>query len=125
MRFLECLNSTNPAHGGTVESTRRRCLALQSVGHQVELLTLDEKSTPWLANWPTRAHTLGPGISRFGYSPQVARWMSRNAADFDAIVVNGVWRYLGAGVRSGLRSLHVPYFVIPHSMLNPWFQQTM
>src|SRR5215510_11016843 len=123
MRLLECLNSANPAHGGTVESTRQRCLALQSLGHCVELLVLDDASSPWIQDWPSVVHALGQGVSRYGYNSRVKPWIRNNAATFDAIVVNGVWRYLGCGVRAGLRRQTVPYFVIPHSMLNPWFQE--
>src|SRR5712692_36907 len=101
MTLLECLDSTNPDHGGTVESTRQRCLALQSMGHSVQLLTLDDKDTPWTKEWPIQVHTLGRGISRYGYNPLLERWINKSAAKFDAIVVNGVWRYLGAGIRKG------------------------
>jgi glycosyltransferase involved in cell wall biosynthesis len=125
MKLLECLDSTNPAHGGTVESTRQRSLALQSLGHKVELLTLDEVESPWIRKWPTPVHALGRGRSRFGYNRRVRRWIEKNGSNFDAIIVNGVWRYLGTGVRNGSRRLATPYFVVPHSMLNPWFQQTL
>src|SRR6266545_3296157 len=125
MRLLECLNSANPADGGTVESTRQRCLSLQTLGHEVRLLTLDAPDGPWIKRWPTPVQALGRGMTRFGYNPRLERWIRKSALDFDAIVVNGVWRYLGVGVRSALRRLPVPYFVVPHSMLSPWFQRTV
>jgi glycosyltransferase involved in cell wall biosynthesis len=89
----------------------------------VELLVLDDAKSPWIKDWPSQVHALGPGISRYGYNPRLKPWIRNNAASFDAIVVNGVWRYLGCGVRDGLRGQTIPYFVIPHSMLNPWFQE--
>ncbi len=125
MRLLECLNSANPRDGGTVESTRQRSLSLLSQGHDVELLTLDDTTSPWISQWPTTVHALGRGFSRFGYNPRVTPWLKARASDFDAIIVNGVWRYMGVGVRNGLPSGRPPYFVIPHSMLNPWFQRTV
>jgi glycosyltransferase involved in cell wall biosynthesis len=125
MRLLECISSTNPAHGGTVESTRQRSLALQVLGHHVELLTIDKSESPWIIGWPTPVHALGEGVGRYGYNSSLEFWMKGNAKKFDAVIVNGVWRYLGWGVRKGLRSLAIPYFVVPHSMLNPWFQETV
>src|SRR5713226_5590985 len=98
MKLLECLDSTNPAHGGTVESTRQRSLALQSLGHHVELLTLDDEETSWIKTWPSPVHALGPGISRYRYNTRLEPWIRRRAPEFDAIVVNGVWRYLGPGI---------------------------
>src|SRR2546425_8413465 len=125
MKLLDCLDSANPALGGTVESTRQRTLALQSLGHSVDLLTLDDEKAPWVKTWPSPVHALGRGISRYGYNARLDPWIRRRASEFDAIVINGVWRYLGPGIRNGLRALEVPYFVIPHSMLNPWFQSNL
>ena len=122
MRLLECLESANPADGGVVESTRQRCIALQRLGHHVELITQDGAANSWTGDWPTEAHALGRGISRYGFNPRVDEWVKENARRFDAIIVNSVWRYLGFGVRNGLRNTTVPYFVVPHSSLNPWFQ---
>jgi glycosyltransferase involved in cell wall biosynthesis len=62
-------------------------------------------------------------VGRYNYSRRIWPWIQRNASKYDAILVNGVWRYLGQGIRKGLKSLNTPYFVIPHSMLNPWFQE--
>jgi glycosyltransferase involved in cell wall biosynthesis len=123
MKLLECVSTTDPAYGGTGESTRQRCRALQSLGHHVETLTLDDKGSAWIKDWPAPVHALGRGISRCGYNPRLEPWIRMSGSRFDAIVVNGVWRHLGWGVRHGLRSLAVPYFVVPHSMLNPWFQE--
>src|SRR5262249_52197387 len=52
-------------------------------------------------------------------------WVKENGRRFDAVIVNSVWRYLGFGVRNGLRNTTVPYFVVPHSSLNPWFQTSL
>jgi glycosyltransferase involved in cell wall biosynthesis len=122
MRVLECLESANPADGGVVESTRQRCMALQRLGHQVELITQDDVANPWTRDWPTEARALGRGVTRYGFNPRVDEWVKENARRFDAVIVNSVWRYLGYGVRNGLRNTTVPYFVVPHSSLNPWFQ---
>ena len=67
--------------------------------------------------------TLWAPVSEVQLSPRIWPWIQRNASKYDAILVNGVWRYLGQGIRKGLRNLNTPYFVIPHSMLNPWFQE--
>jgi glycosyltransferase involved in cell wall biosynthesis len=125
MKLLECVNTTDPAYGGAGESTRQRCRALQSLGHHVETLTLDDHESQWIRDWPGPVHALGRGCGRCGYNPRLGPWIRRTASKFDAIIVNGIWRHLGWGVRQGLRSLAVPYFVVPHSMLNPWFQRSL
>src|SRR4051812_35220442 len=104
MTLLECLDSLNPAHGGTVESAKQRCIALKALGHSVEVVSMDEESAPWANSWPSVVHNIGPGVSRYKLNPRLDSWIRAKAASFDAVIVNGVWRYLGQGVRNGLRS---------------------
>jgi glycosyltransferase involved in cell wall biosynthesis len=121
MRILECLDSINPANGGTVESTRQRTVGLQALGYDVELLTLDEPASRWLPAWPAQAHGVGPLLVR--YTPRLVPWLRAHAARYDAIIVNGIWGFHGVGVWKALRNGPVPYIVIPHGMLNPWFRR--
>ncbi len=85
-------------------------------------MVLDDRNNPWTKTWPGVVHALGCGVTRYKYNPRVERFIKENASRFDAIVVNEVWRYLGQGIRTGMKGSEVPYFVIPHSMLNSWFQ---
>lgn len=126
MRLLECLYTIDPSNGGPVEGMKRRCLALKALGHDVEVLSLDNPNAPFVKSWPTQVCALGTGVARFRYEGfQYARrlvpWLEENASHFDALIVNGAWGYLSVGIWRGLRGSGVPYFVIPHSQLNPWF----
>jgi glycosyltransferase involved in cell wall biosynthesis len=38
--------------------------------------------------------------------------------------VNGVWQYPGFAVWRRLARSHLPYYVFPHGMLDPWFKRT-
>jgi glycosyltransferase involved in cell wall biosynthesis len=112
----------DPARGGSVEAARQLSMALDRLGHAVELVTLREARPEWTVAWPGNVHCAGPASTRYLCSPHLSRWISERARQFDAIVIHGLWRYTSAGVWRGLRGLSVPYFVFPHGMLDPYFK---
>jgi len=68
-------------------------------------------------------HCVGPGYPKYGYAPGFVPWMQRNAARFDAVVVNGLWQFHSLGSWRTLRNSSVPYYVFTHGMLDPWFKR--
>ena len=77
-----------------------------------------------MSDFPSRVHALGPTWLNYGYTPRFTSWLRAHAAEFDAIIVNGLWQYQGFGAWRILRRCRVPYFVFPHGMLDPWFKRT-
>lgn len=117
------MGDIDPALGGSVEAARHLSLALDRLGHAVDLVTLRRPRPEWTAEWPGTVHCAGPASTRYLCSPHLSRWISERARQFDAIVIHGLWRYTSAGVWRGLRGLGVPYFVFPHGMLDPYFKR--
>ena len=97
---------------------------LQALGHIVEVVTLDDPNAAFLSGFGLKVHTLGPPRGFYGYSANFVPWLRRNCTNYDAIVVNGIWRYHSYGTWRALRGSRVPYFVYPHGMLDPWFKVT-
>jgi glycosyltransferase involved in cell wall biosynthesis len=122
MRILRLIHTLNPAVGGPIESVRQSSAALRASGHEVEVVTLDAAGASWLTNIPFPVHTLGPS-NGYGYSSQLIDWIRQRRADFDAVLVHGVWQYIGVSAWRALRNSSTPYFVFPHGMLDPWFAQ--
>lgn len=123
MRILHVIETIDPAAGGPVEAARQfACFA----GHEVnaEIVTLDESVNPWGRAIKVPVHALGPGLTHYRYSANLVPWLRANAERFDAVVVHGVWHYHLIGVWRALRRSDLPYFVIPHGMLHPWFKRT-
>jgi len=110
--------------GGPIESIKQSSAVLTSWGHTVELVSLDGPDEPWLREFPFMVHTLGPGRGSYGYTPRFARWVAERRAQYDAVIVHGVWQYSSFGVWRALRGTTTPYFVFPHGMLDPWFNRT-
>lgn len=106
-----------------MEAARQLSIALDRLGHAVELVTLQEPRQEWAVEWPGTVNCLGRASTRYLYNGDLRAWISERARQFDAIVIHGLWRYTSAGVWRGLRGLGVPYYVFPHGMLDPYFKQ--
>lgn len=122
MRILNVIRSVNPVHGGPAEGLRQSVRATGAMGHVEEVLTLDAPADAWVAAFPAPTHALGPVASKYGYCARLVPWLRRHAAQFDAVVVHGVWQYHSLAVWRALSGTRVPYFVYFHGMLDPWFK---
>ena len=124
MKILRSTHTVNPALGGPIESIKQSSAALLRRGHQVEIISLDGPDDPWVRDAPVPVHALGPGLGGYGYSSRFSRWIKERRAEYDAVIVHGVWQYSSFGVWRALAGTATPYFVFPHGMLDPWFKRT-
>src|SRR4051812_3683121 len=124
MKILRSSHSVNPARGGPIESIRQSSAALLRRGHEVEIISLDAPDDPWVRDTPIPVHALGPGRGSYGYAPRFSEWIKERHAQFDAVIVHGIWQYSSFGVWRALAGSATPYFVFPHGMLDPWFKRT-
>lgn len=124
MRILRSIHSVNPALGGPIESVKQSSAVLARRGHAVEIVSLDSPDDSWVRDCPVKVHALGPGRGNYGYTPAFTRWMKEQQANYDAVIVQGLWQYSSFGVWRALRGSATPYFVFPHGMLDPWFKRT-
>lgn len=123
LRILRVIASANPAHGGPIEGLLKSSLVMARLGCQNEIACLDDPDDRWLADLPLKHHALGHVRRRYSYSPAFTPWLRKQAGNYDAVVVHGVWNYASVGVWRALRNGPVPYFVFTHGMLDPWFGQ--
>jgi glycosyltransferase involved in cell wall biosynthesis len=123
MKILRSTHTVNPAGGGPIESIRQSSAALLRRGHQVEVVSLDAAGDPWVRDAAVPVHALGPGLGSYGYSSRFSRWIREHRAEFDVVIIHGVWQYSSFGVWRALAGTKTPYFVFPHGMLDPWFKR--
>jgi glycosyltransferase involved in cell wall biosynthesis len=124
MKILRSTHTVNPALGGPIESIKQSSAALLRRGHQVEIISLDAPDDPWVRDALVPVHALGPGLGSYGYAPRFSRWIRERRAEYDAVIVHGMWQYSSFGVWRALAGTATPYFVFPHGMLDPWFKRT-
>jgi glycosyltransferase involved in cell wall biosynthesis len=123
MKILHILPSVNPVGGGPLEGVRQRGKRLLEMGHDVEVLSLDDPLQPFIEKYGLKVHAIGPSVGKFGYNAQLKPWLLQFASAYDSIVINGLWQYHAFGAWRALKNLKQPYFVFTHGMLDPWFKK--
>src|SRR5262249_11784212 len=103
MRILRAIRSVNPEVGGPIEGILQVSRALKALGHEVALLSLDAAGDPWVQNSVLPVHAVGQGGRKYGYAPRYLRWLRAHHAEYDAIVVSGLWQFHSYGTWRALR----------------------
>ncbi|MDP0499557.1 MAG: glycosyltransferase [Verrucomicrobiota bacterium JB022] len=122
MRLLHAIPRLDPALGGTVEAVRRLGLALQELGVEQVVATVDDPQADYLPAFPLPVQALGPATNFYGHSRAFQPWLAAHAAEFDAVMVHGLWQYPSL-IAWQVCGKEVPYYVFPHGMLDPWFNR--
>jgi glycosyltransferase involved in cell wall biosynthesis len=123
MKILHLLATIDPRAGGPLEGVRQCGAKMRSMGHLVEVASLDAPDAQFLPAFPLPVHALGPSHGHYRYAPRLVPWLRAHATRFDAVIVNGLWQYHSLGAWKALHSTEVPYYVFPHGMLDPWFKR--
>jgi glycosyltransferase involved in cell wall biosynthesis len=114
----------DPRTGGPCQGIRSLTRHAIELGHDVEVVCLDDPGSPFLALEGFTVHALGRGIGSWRYHSALRPWLRENLQRFDAVVLNGLWQYPGFALSQLVRRPNMPpYFVFPHGMLDPWFQK--
>jgi glycosyltransferase involved in cell wall biosynthesis len=123
MKILHVIPSVDPEAGGPGEGLRQWGTRAATLGHSVEVVTLDAPGLPFFDTFPLKAYPLGPSKGHYRYNDKLVPWLETNAERYDAVVVNGIWQYHSFGVWRALRNSRTPYYVFTHGMLDPWFRR--
>lgn len=127
MKILHVIGTADPQTGGTVEALRLSANVMFESGIEVEIATLDSPTA--LPNvqetFAYPVHFVGADEpSYYGYSKRFKQWMHAHAADYDAVIIHGLWQYHSLAASRVCRKHSVPYFIFTHGMLDPWFNTT-
>ena len=123
MKILQVIHSVDPQAGGTTEALKQLSAALVRLGIGVEVASLDPPDAPWVRDFPLPLAALGPGRGGYGYTGRALPWLVRHEAEYDFVVVNGLWQYSSFAAWRASRRTGVRYVVFPHGMLDPWFKR--
>lgn len=122
MKILQIISSLNPEGGGPVEGLIQQGKVMVRHGHDVQTLSLDVPGAPADERLRSSAvYQLGPGYLGYGFTPRLEPWLREHGAEFDVIIVHGMWQYHGYCVAKVARQLGLRYVVFLHGMLDPWF----
>jgi glycosyltransferase involved in cell wall biosynthesis len=124
LSILHIVRSLDPATGGPAEYVKLVSEQLQRDGCRVKIVTLDPPESQWLDGLPVSIVTCGPVQRTYGYRWKLQQDITEEAADFDRIIIHGLWQYHGFCGAAAAKQLGARYFLFPHGMLDPWFKKT-
>jgi glycosyltransferase involved in cell wall biosynthesis len=130
IKVLHVIASMDPAQGGVCQAVRSIIKGLNSLGVHNEVVSLDSSDAKYLSTDPFKINTLGPGKGPWAYNKDLKPWMLSNIGRFDFIINHGLWLYPSHCINDAVQKLKsnseskVPkLYVMPHGMLDPYFQR--
>ena len=124
LKILQLVHTLDPSVGGVAASVLALSRGLARRGHKLDIVVLDDSASPWLADIALPIHALGAGLTSYRYSSKLLPWLKKQGGDYDRVIVNGIWQYLGFAAWRRYAGSSIPYYVFPHGMLDPWFKET-
>ncbi|MFD1467647.1 glycosyltransferase [Hymenobacter caeli] len=126
MNILHITADMDPRGGGVCQAVRTMIAGLTARGVASEVASLDDPTAPYVAAEAFPLHALGPGRRGWAYSARLGPWLDAHLARFDAVIVHGLWLYPSYAARRARQRQGAgapPLFVMPHGMLDPYFQR--
>jgi glycosyltransferase involved in cell wall biosynthesis len=126
MKILRVIHTVQSKSGGPIEGLKQASRIMTELGVAIEVACLDTPAAVQAEigdfSWPV--HALGPGrLGTFSYAPRMRDWLDANVHRFDAVIIHGNWQYHGCATSRACLRHAVPYFIYPHGMLDPWFNE--
>lgn len=128
LKLLHVIAGMDPASGGVCQAVKTIINALAPAGIINEVVSLDAINSPYLKATTFCIHPMGIGLGPWKINSNLKEWLPLNLPRFDMVIVHGLWLYTGFAVRMAIQFLQrnrqrVPkVFVMPHGMLDPYFQ---
>lgn len=125
MKILHVLSTIDPKAGGVSQAMRTMVKGLAAREVTSEVACLDAGAPEGYPKDDFQVFFLGPGKGPWLYNVNLLRWLEMNMQHYDAVVVHGLWQYHTYAVyQAGKAGAGTPaVFVMPHGMLDPWFQR--
>lgn len=129
MKILHVISSCDPKTGGPIEGIKQFNKIYKKFKIKVNILTNDNPRNKFLRdkNLPKVIAT-GPVPFYFkklnNFNPKLLNWLNKNIRNYDFIIIDGIWQFHNYAVYKISKKFNIPYFVFPHGMLDPWFNET-
>lgn len=130
MKVLRITLSLDPVQGGVAQAVRSTVPRLREANADCDVVTLDAPGAAFIKGESFKVYAMGPPSSPWKYSKTLLPWLIDNLPAYDAVIVDGLWTYCSYAALKAVKSLRakqharVPrLFVMPHGMLDPYFQR--
>ncbi|GAB3264650.1 glycosyltransferase [Larkinella harenae] len=126
MRILHVISGLDPKIGGTSQALKTIIEGLSQRAVVNEVVCLADPEADYLRELPFPVYATGPAKTPWQYSPALWTWLKAHLHQYDAVVVHGLWHYHTYAVYNVWNELKTEkpmLYVMPHGMLDPWFQR--
>ncbi|GAB3930946.1 glycosyltransferase [Larkinella terrae] len=126
MRLLHVISELDPKIGGTSQAVRTIIEGLSQLDVINEVVSLDDPNAPFLGDITFVIHATGPGKTPWKIAPKFIPWLAENLHTYDVVIVHGLWHYHTYAIYKVWSYLKVnkpALYLMPHGMLDPWFQR--
>ena len=128
MKLLSVIVTMDPASGGPAQGIRNNIPFWKQHGIIPSVLSFDAANADFLKNEPIIG--IGPVRSPWAFVNGGMNWLTQNLSNYDAVLIHGLWLYNSYAVTKAIKKMKqlgkpVPkVFIMPHGMLDPYFQKT-
>lgn len=124
MKILRVISSVDLRNGGPINGLMATTPLLIAMGHDVEILTLDDSDAKFLDGFPFKLYAFDDVLSSFRLSLKASDWLDENIGKYDAVIIHGIWQYHSYAAAKACVKKNVPYVLFTHGMLDPWFNKS-
>jgi len=130
LKILHIISTMDPKYGGPSQGIRNIIPHLYREGLIDDVLCMDDPEIDYGIEDSFKIIKLGHQITSFGYNKHIIKWLSSNLADYDIVLVQGIWQYQNYAVYNVINKLKKKNIkapkvcIMPHGMMDPYFQQS-
>ncbi len=134
MKILHITASMDPKLGGVCQAVSTIIKGLETHENiHNDVISFDDPNASFIKVNPDSIHALGSGKGPWFYNQNYLPWLLQNLTQFNVVILHGLWNYQGYGLIKAFRLLKTDrkknasfctkFFVMPHGMLDPYFQK--
>lgn len=115
------MSTASLLYGGPVTWVFQTGVLLEKEGHTVHIVAADEPDSEAVKNSPLTVHGVGEGKGGYRYQPNIVDWAEKHVHEYDVVVGHSIWAHPFRSLAEAAMRKGVPFFAIPHGMLDPYF----
>jgi len=124
MNILHIISNMDPETGGVSQAVSTMIKGLSALKTDNAVVCLNRPDSPFLKQMEFPVFALGEGKTAWNFNNRLPRWLKANLVRYDAAILHGLWQYQTYALLNSFRHTdRTDLFVMPHGMLDPYFQR--
>ena len=127
MKILHLISSLDPTAGGVSQALKTMINGTSAYDVKNEVISLDDPDAIFIKDSDFKVYSFGPGKTPWNYVEGLVSWLVSNLITYEVVIVHGLWQFHTFAIYLALKKLKVcttRIYVMPHGMLDPYFQKT-